>query len=79
MIVFFHNISLTTVLIVGSSITCFTLTVLLIAGLTVKWKNGRRRRRVKQQELQQQQATEIPEEYITYRHFSLPSSEHVYS
>lgn len=79
MIIFFQNISLTTVVILASAMTCMMLTVLLITGLTIKWRNGRRRRRVKQQEQELHDTTGIPEEYITYRHFSPLFGENVYS
>jgi len=67
-----RKIALSTLgIIIGASI-CAVLTItLLLILVVIKWKKRRRRRPVKQQD--------VPEEYITYRHFSLPSNENVYS
>lgn len=64
------KISLSTLGIIILSAICAVFLVTVFVLLTaVKWRR-RRRQPVK---------NDVPEEYITYRHFSLPSNENVYS
>ncbi|KAI1280410.1 Insulin-like growth factor-binding protein complex acid labile subunit [Halotydeus destructor] len=65
-----RQISLPTLgIIIGSAITVLLFISLLILLAAMRWRK-KRRRPVK---------NDVPEEYITYRHFSLPFNENVYS